>query len=64
MIKISSSVWYYKPRPREDRLLRMRMREVASVRIRYGFNESILYLEEKGLKIIISVCIGSIKKKD
>ena len=48
MVNISSSVWYYKPRPREDRLLRMRMREVASLRIRYGFKRIYIVLRREG----------------
>jgi len=45
---LSHSVWYYQPHAREDRLLRMRMKEISSVRIRYGFWRIYILLRREG----------------
>lgn len=48
LVSLSSSVWYYKPQPRDDTFLRMRMREIASVRVRYGFWRIYILLRREG----------------
>ncbi len=49
MVDLSTSVWYYKPRPgRDDRLSRSRMKEIAGVRVRYGFWRVYVLLRREG----------------
>jgi len=50
LVMLSHSVWYYQPHAREDRLLRMRMKEISSVRIRYGFWRVYILLRREGFK--------------
>jgi putative transposase len=50
LISISRSVLYYKSRRRDDRLLRMRLRELAAIRIRYGFERLFILLRREGFK--------------
>ncbi|MEO0898097.1 MAG: IS3 family transposase [Bacteroidota bacterium] len=45
---ISSSVWYYESRPRDDSALRMRIKEIAEIRIRYGFKRIYVLLRREG----------------
>ena len=47
---LSTSVYYYKPHPREDRPLRKRIREISEVRIRYGFWRIFILLRREGWK--------------
>ncbi len=44
------SIWYYKKRDRGDKLLRMRMKEIAAVRVRYGFERILIMLRREGFK--------------
>ena len=37
MVSLSSSMYYYRHQPREDAHLRMRIRDIALSRVRYGF---------------------------
>jgi putative transposase len=36
-VMLDRSVWYYKSKRKDDTMLRMRMKEIAMVRVRYGF---------------------------
>ncbi len=47
---ISTSVWYYVPHKRDDNLLRKRMREIAEVRVRYGFWRIFTLLRREGFR--------------
>jgi putative transposase len=44
------SMYYYKPHKREDRAIRQRVREIAGVRIRYGFRRVFTLLRREGWK--------------
>ncbi len=44
------SIWYYKERGRGDQLLRMRMKKVAAVRVRYGFERILIMLRRESFK--------------
>jgi putative transposase len=49
LIMISTSVWYYRPnKQRDESLLRKRMREIAEVRVRYGFWRIFTLLRREG----------------
>ncbi|WP_438272940.1 IS3 family transposase [Zobellia uliginosa] len=48
LILLHKSVFYYKAKGRSDELLRMRMNEIASVRIRYGFWRIHILLRREG----------------
>jgi putative transposase len=50
LVDLSSSVWYYKPHPRDDTFLRMRMKEIAGVRVRYGFWRIYILLRREGFR--------------
>ncbi len=43
-------MWYYKKRDRGDQLLRMRMKEIAAIRVRYGFERILIMLRREGFK--------------
>jgi putative transposase len=43
-------MWYYKKRDRGDQWLRMRMKEIAAVRVRYGFERILVMLRREGFK--------------
>ena len=47
---VSPSMWYYKKRDRGDQLLRMRMKEIAAIRVRYGFERILIMLRREGFK--------------
>jgi putative transposase len=47
---VSSCMWYYKKRDRGDQWLRMRMKEIAAVRVRYGFERILIMLRREGFK--------------
>ena len=47
-MQLSHSVWYYKPHARDDRWLRKRIREIAEVRVRYGFWRIYILLKREG----------------
>lgn len=48
LVFLSHSVWYYKPQPRDDKHLRMRIREIAETRLRYGFWRIYALLKREG----------------
>lgn len=50
LVFLSHSVWYYKPHRRDDSFLRMRIREIARIRIRYGFWRIFILLRREGFK--------------
>jgi putative transposase len=43
-------MWYFKKRDRGDQWLRIRMKEIASVRVRYGFERILVMLRREGFK--------------
>lgn len=47
-VLLARSVFYYKPHSREDRLLRMRINEIAKTRVRYGFKRIYILLKREG----------------
>jgi putative transposase len=48
VIMIYRSVWYYKSVRRDDTVIRRRMKEIAMVRVRYGFNRIFTLLRREG----------------
>ena len=49
-VMIHRSLWYYKKHRREDRPVRERIKEIAAVRIRYGFERVFILLRREGWK--------------
>ena len=47
---LSHSVWYYKPHGRADSCLRLRVREIAETRVRYGFERIFVLLRREGFR--------------
>ena len=45
---MSRTSWYYKKKPKDDGAIRMRMREIAETRIRYGFWRIFVLLRREG----------------
>ena len=45
---LSTSSYYYKSHKRSDAALRMRIRDIAQTRIRYGFNRILILLRREG----------------
>lgn len=50
MVMLCRSMYYYKPHRREDSAIRSRIREIAEVRIRYGFWRVFTLLRREGWK--------------
>lgn len=50
VVLYSPSQWYYKYHRREDTSVRMRVKEIASVRVRYGFERICTLLKREGWK--------------
>ena len=48
VVLLQRSVSYYKPKGREDRPLRQRIREIAETRVRYGFERIHVLLRREG----------------
>lgn len=48
VVMLYRSAWYYKHHKREDRLLRQRMKELANIRVRYGFWRIYVLLKREG----------------
>ena len=48
VVLYSSSQWYYKYHRREDASVRMRVKEIASVRVRYGLKRICTLLKREG----------------
>jgi putative transposase len=49
-IMLHRSMWYYQPSKRCDTIVRMRMRELAMARVRYGFRRIFTLLRREGWK--------------
>ncbi len=49
-IQLHRSQWYYKQRHKDDMVLRMRMKEIAMVRVRYGFWRVFTLLRREGFQ--------------
>ncbi len=47
---VSPCMWYYKKRDRGDQLLRTRMKGIAAIRVRYGFERILIMLRREGFK--------------
>lgn len=47
---LHQSVWYYKSCKRDDTVIRMRMREIAMIRVRYGFSRVFTLLRREGIQ--------------
>lgn len=47
-VLLARSMFYYKSHPREDRLLRMRINELAKTRVGYGFKRIHTLLKREG----------------
>jgi putative transposase len=50
VVRFHRSGWYYKSRARDSSVLRKRMREIAQVRIRYGYWRIYTLLRREGWK--------------
>lgn len=48
MVSLSSSMYYYRHQPREDAHLRLRIRDIALSRVRYGFWRIFVLLRREG----------------
>lgn len=48
MVLLHRSVWYYKPVQRDDTAIRKRIREIAEVRVRYGYRRIYVLLRREG----------------
>jgi putative transposase len=48
-VLLARSIFYYTAKPREDRLLRMRIHEIANTRIRFGFRRICTLLRREDL---------------
>lgn len=48
LIMLHRSLWYYKPSGRDDTVIRMRMREIALTRVRYGCRRISILLRREG----------------
>jgi len=50
VIMLHRSIWYYRSVCRDDSVVRLRMREIAMVRVRYGFERIFTLLRREGWK--------------
>ncbi len=50
VVLYSNSHWYYKPHRREDTGVRLRIKEIATTRVRYGFERICTLLKREGWK--------------
>lgn len=48
LVRLARSMYYYRGKGRNDELLRMRMKEIAAVRVRYGFWRIHILLRREG----------------
>lgn len=48
LIELQRSVFYYRSNKRDDSVLRMRIREIAESRVRYGVNRIVVLLRREG----------------
>lgn len=48
--KFCRSMWYYKKIGRDDQVIRMRMKEIAETRVRYGSERIFILLRREGFK--------------
>jgi len=49
LILLRRSVYYYKGRPRDYTVLRRRLRELAGIRVRYGYRRLMVLLRREGI---------------
>ncbi len=49
-VLLPRSIYYYISKPREDRLLRMRINEIANTRIRFGVRRICILLRREGFE--------------
>jgi putative transposase len=47
-INLAHSMYYYRHHPKDDTLLKMRMKEIAQTRIRYGFKRIFILMRREG----------------
>ena len=50
VVGLQRSVWYYKAHGRDDTAIRLRIREIAEVRVRYGIERIFILLRREGWK--------------
>lgn len=50
VVQVYRSIWHYKPRKREDRVVRQRIKEIAATRVRYGMWRIYILLRREGFK--------------
>ncbi len=50
LVLLHKSVFYYKNQGRNDELLRMRMNEIAAIRVRYGFWRIFMLFRREGFR--------------
>lgn len=50
VLMLHRSGWYYKPKEKDDTVLKKRMREIAQARVRYGFWRIYILLRREGWK--------------
>jgi putative transposase len=50
VLLLHRSIWYYQTSRRDDTVIRMRMKEIAMVRVRYGFSRVFTLLRREGFK--------------
>ena len=50
VIRLFRSAWYYRSRRRDDRAVRERIKEIAAIRVRYGYNRIHTLLRREGWK--------------
>ncbi|GAA4438952.1 hypothetical protein GCM10023188_34760 [Pontibacter saemangeumensis] len=51
MLDMRRTTYQYKPHPRDNRQLVLRMREIASARVRYGMWRILVLLRQEGWKV-------------
>ena len=51
IVLLSHAVWYYRKKKDTDEMLRMRIREIAQTRVRYGFWRIYILLRREGFKV-------------
>ncbi|MBP2642941.1 MAG: transposase [Firmicutes bacterium] len=64
VLKINRSLYRRKPKKDEQAFLRMRIEEIAGIRVRYGYRRIHVLLRREGWKIKHNRYTGFIKQKD
>jgi putative transposase len=62
-VYLHRSVYRYLDRPRDDRAVRQRMKEIAKTRVRYGFARIHILLRVRAGATITSALTGFTRKK-